>query len=114
MTKAKATSLFNQLSARCDDAFLLAIKVGSGCMSNARSKGDWKILLSLFLNLLDDVLHYLNGKHQYETREALCLALIKYLADTSTPSRDENLSDKQRRQRAKRTDFIVSQLEAVL
>ena len=47
MTKAKAASLASQLSARCDDAFLLAIKVGSGCMSNARSKGDWKILLSL-------------------------------------------------------------------
>ena len=115
MTKKNALATANNIALRCDDAFLFSCKVGGGVFSTLRAKGNWTILLSLLLNVIEDIMRKLNQTQAREAKELLCLALLQQLTDeTPTPKPKENLSDKQRRQRAKHTERIVAQLEAIL
>ena len=56
----------------------------------------------------------LNTRYHANFRKLLCTALLEYLADTTPKPPKENLSDKQRRQRAKHTEDVINQLEAIL
>ena len=115
MTKKNALATANNIALRCDDAFLFSCKVGSGVFSTIKAKGNWTILLSLLLNVIEDIMRKLNRQQAREAKELLCLALVQQLTDDApTPKPPEVLSDKQRRQRAKHTEMIVSQLEALL
>ncbi len=115
MTKKNAIATANQIKVRCDDAFLFACKVGSGVYSTLKAKGNWTILLSLLLNVIEDVMRKLNQSQAREAKELLCLALLQQLTDDApAPPPKEDLTDKQRRQRTKNTERIVTQLEEIL
>lgn len=115
MTKKNALATANNIALRCDDAFLFACKVGTGVYSTIKAKGNWTVLLSLLLNVIEDIMRKLNRQQAAEAKELLCLALLQQLTDEKpSPAPKVDLTDKQRRQRAKHTELIVSQLEAVL
>lgn len=117
MTKKAASSVAYQLVVRCDDAYLFTVKVGaSGGITNFNVKGDWKVLLTLLLNLIDRVMLKLKTNHHDEARELLCLSLLEYLTDMTPapPSPPEKLSDSQRTRRAKNSDRIIDAIEEAL
>ena len=117
MTKKSAAALAQYVHTRCDDAYLFTVKVGaSGGVTNFAVKGDWKVLLTLLLNLIDRVMEKLKTHHHDEAREALCLSLIQYLMDDSPapPKPVENLSDKQRARRMKNNARIIDAIEEAL
>lgn len=122
MTKKAASSVANQLAVRCDDAYLFAVKCGaSGCVSNIKATGDWRILLTLLLALIDRVLDRLKANHYDAARELLCLALVQYLADIDEITVEKpvekpaaKLSDKQRARRARNNDRIIDAIEEAL
>ena len=115
MTKKNAIATANQINVRCDDAFLFACKVGSGVYSTLKAKGNWTILLSLLLNVIEDIMRKLNRQQAAEAKELLCLALLQQLTDEKPATAPKvDLTDKQRRQRAKHTENVISQLEAIL
>ena len=115
MTKKNALATANNIALRCDDAFLFSCKVGSGVFSTIKAKGNWTILLSLLLNVIEDIMRKLNRQQAREAKELLCLALVQQLTDAAPATAPkENLSGKQRRQRAKNTENVIAQLEVVL
>ena len=116
MTKKNALATANNLDVRCDQPYIFAVQVGSGVFSSLKCKGDALILLSLYLQLLEEVLAKLRRSCRDDVRNGLCNALLHFFQDDkdTPPKPPEVLSDKQCRQRAKRTELIVSQLEAVL
>lgn len=115
MTKKNAVATSKNLDLRCDDAYLFACKVGAGVFSSLKAKGNWTIILSLLLNLIEDVMRKLKSPQHAETRELLCLAILKHLTDDLPAAKSEEiLSDKQRNRRIKHNEAVISQLEAVL
>lgn len=113
MTKKNALATARNLNVKCD-AYLFATKVGAGCVTASKNYGDGWILLTLFINLIEKVMENLNTSYHANFRKLLCTALLEYLADTTPKPPKENLSDKQRRQRAKHTEDVITQLEAIL
>ena len=115
MTKKNAFATANNIALRCDDAFLFSCKVGGGVFSTLKAKGNWTVLLSLLLNAIEDIMRKLTRTQAREAKELLCLALLQHLTDeTPTPIPKEDLTDKQRRQRAKHTEDVINRLEAIL
>ena len=118
MTKKNANAVANYLDLRCDQAYMFVSQVGSGTFSRVKAKGSSAILLTLFLQILDDMLEKLHRNQQDAVREMLCLGLVKYmvdeLPDAPLPKPTEELSDKQRAKRIKNNERIIAQLEAVL
>ena len=115
MTKKNAVATANNLAVRCDQSYIFAVQVGKGVFSSLKCKGEPLILLSLYLQLLEEVLERLKRTYRYDVHHGLCNALLQFLNDDETHIKTpEILSDKQRRQRAKHTEDVISQLEAVL
>ena len=117
MTKKSAAALAQYVHTRCDDAYLFSVKVGASCgVTNFNVKGDWKVLLTLLLNLIDRVMLKLKTNHHDEARELLCLSLLEYLTDMTPapPSPPEKLSDSQRARRAHNSDRIIATIEEAL
>lgn len=114
MTKNKAFAVARELSVKCDEPHMFAVKIGGGCLCDVRVAGDGWVLLTLFINLLERTMENLKLQHQTEFRELLIVALQRYLADTKPADRKETLSDKQRKKRIDCNKKIIAALESVL
>lgn len=115
MTKKKAEAVTKWLDVQCDD-YLFATKVTvSGCLSSMRVKGDWTIVLSFLITLIGDVLNRLKKHHYNVAHELILRALLEYMkAEAPEKPKEESLSDKQRKKRAKANERILAELEAIL
>lgn len=115
MTKKKAEAVTKWLDVQCDD-YLFATKVGfSGCLSALNVKGDWTIVLSFLITLIGDVLNRMKKHHYNVAHELILRALLEYMkAEAPETPKEESLSDKQRKKRAKHNEEILQSLEAVL
>lgn len=84
MTPKKAAALSKELNVRCDSEFMFACRVGSiGTHVSCKCTSDPKVMLTMFLGLLDGMFDRLEGKPE-ETAEfkALFSALLKdYMED---------------------------------
>ena len=114
MTKKNAVAITHSLDCRCDEPYMFAVKVGAGCLVSVKNRGDGWILLTLFINLLENVMQNLRANHHDDFRNLLCHALKSYIEDTAPVERKEKLSDKQRAKRIKANEQTLAELEAVL
>lgn len=115
MTKKSAAALAQLVNARCDDAFLFVVKAGTGYITSSKARGNWKVLLTLFLGLIDDIMGKLRADRNEDARELLCLYLMKCLTnDAPAPKPAEKLSDSQRARRATNSDRIIDAIEEAL
>ena len=83
MTPKKAAALSRELDVRCDSAFMFACRVGIGTHVSCKCTSDPKVMLTMFLGLLDGMFDRLKGKPE-ETAEfkAAFSALLKdYMED---------------------------------
>lgn len=114
MTKKNACAVAKNLDLKCE-AYLFATKVGTcGCVTASRNYGDGWILLTLFINLLEEVMKQLNVKYHNDFRKMLIYALLDYLKETAPVPKPVQLSDKERAKRIKRNEEILNAVEAVL
>lgn len=111
MKNAVATS--KNLDLRCDDAYIFACKVGDGCFSNYKDKGNWTVVIALFINLIDDLIGKLSDKQYDAAREMLCLALLNHLQNPgqTKPKLPEKLTAKQINRRIINNEQIISAVE---
>lgn len=114
MTKKTALALAKELDTKCNEAYMFVVKVGTGCLTSVRTNGSAQNLLTLLLNMVDQMMGHLKEERQYEARILLSKALQMYLEDDKPIPRREDLSDKQRRKRRKANELIISQIEEVL
>ena len=114
MTKNKARAVAMQLDCQCDEPYMFAVKVGTGCLSSVKNHGDKWAILTIFINLIEQTMNSLKKHQQAAFKDLLCAALLKYLNDNSEPPRIENLSGKQLAKRIKHNDLILNALEDVL
>lgn len=61
MTKAKAARLAQELSVKCDEPFLFAVRVGTGTHFACKSSKNGLTLATMFLGLLETVFEKLEG-----------------------------------------------------
>ena len=115
MTKKKADAVVKWLDVQCDD-YLFATKVNvSGCLSSMRVKGDWTVVLAFLITIIGDVLNRMKKHHYNVAHELILRALLEYMkAEAPEKPKDEELTDKQRKKRAKHNEEILQALEAVL
>lgn len=114
MTKKNAIAVARNLDLKCD-AYLFATKVGTcGCITASKNYGDGWFLLTLFINLLEEVMRQLNVKYHKGFRAMLIRALQNYMEETAPAPKEKPLSDKERAKRIKRNEQIINTLEAVL
>lgn len=114
MTKKNALATAQHLDLRCNEPYIFAVKVGAGCLTSSKCHGDNWALLTLFINLIEQIMRKLKTDYRNGFRELLCRALLEYLADTVPEKPQEVLSDKQRARRIKNTERTIAELEAVL
>ena len=118
MTKKNADAISRYLDLRCDQSYLFVTQIGTGAFSRTKVKGKVATLLTLLLKMLDDVLDSLKRDKRDSVREMILLTLINYLADDmpepTPPKPAEELSGKEISRRIKRTERMLTELEAVL
>lgn len=115
MTKKKAFAIARELSTRCDEAHVFAVKIGAGVLCDVKCKNDGWELLSLFINLLERTINNLKVQKQDEYRKFFIESLQKYLEDDSPPKVvQENLSGKLLAKRIKNNEKIINALEELL
>ena len=89
MTPRKAAAVARELETRCDEAFMFVCKVGMGCHFGCRYTSNPKLLLTMFLGLLDSVFQRLEGKPEELAifKKAFAAVLAEYLeAETDVDS----------------------------
>ena len=95
MTKNKANAVFRELDVKCDQPFMFAVKVDTGCLCAVKNHDDGWALLTLFLTLLERTMHNLKKQRQDEFRAALIRALQDYLNDDKPIEPQEVEHDKE-------------------
>ena len=114
MTKKNAMAVAKNLDLKCE-AYLFATKVGTcGCVTASKNYGDGWFLLTLFINLLEEVMRQLNVAYHKDFRKMLIYAFLDYLKENAPKPKEKPLSDKERAKRIKRNEQILAELEAVL
>ena len=115
MTKKKAEAVTKWLDVRCDD-YLFATKVGiSGCLSSLKVKGEWTVVLAFLITIIGDVLARMKKHHYNVAHELILRALLEFMkGEAPETPKPEELTDKQRKKRAKHNEAILESLEAVL
>lgn len=114
MTKNKARAIDKSLNVQCDEPYLFAVKVGSGCLVSSKCHGNGYELFTLLVNIIDNVMQNLQRNHHSQFVEILCLKLLQYLVGDSPAVQHDNLSGKQLAKRIKHNDSILNALEVVL
>lgn len=62
MTPRKAAAIAHELDKKCDESFMFACKVGSGCHVSCKGTRDPDVYLTMILTLLDGIFDRLDAK----------------------------------------------------
>lgn len=81
MTPKKAAALSKRIDVMCDEPFMFACKVGSGCHASCKGKRDPQDYLTMILQLIDGVFDRLPPRQKEKFIEWFLLVLKRYLED---------------------------------
>ena len=62
MTPKKAAAISKELDVKCDQSFMFACRAGTGTHISCKCSADPKVMLTMFLGLLDGMFERLKGK----------------------------------------------------
>lgn len=71
LTKNKANAVFRELDVKCDQSYMFAVKIGTGCLCAVKNHDDGRALLTLFLTLLERTMHNLKKQRQDKNNEKI-------------------------------------------
>ncbi|MBQ3433994.1 MAG: hypothetical protein IJG24_02985 [Selenomonadaceae bacterium] len=85
MTPKKAAAVAKRLNVTCDESFMFACKVGSGCHVACKGSRDPHVYLTMILTLIDGVFDRLDGTSEKRKIfiDTFIKVLVRYLEDNA-------------------------------